>query len=206
MSNTRETGEAAGAPAPRRRTKVATTPKAPQASPGAKTAPPATAGHGEGDSAVVLLYADGACSGNPGPGGWGAILVSPGGTKRLEISGADLETTNNRMEMTAVLQALRRLKTRSSVRVVTDSRYVIDGMKSWIHAWRRNGWRTSDNKPVKNQDLWEALSEQASRHVVAFEWVRGHQGHAENERCDEMAREAIDTAKKLAAGPRRSGI
>jgi ribonuclease HI len=152
----------------------------------------------------VTVFADGACSGNPGPGGWGAILVFPTGGKRLEISGADLDTTNNRMEMMGAVEGLRRLKVKSRVRVVTDSRYVIDGMKSWIHAWRRNGWKTSDRKPVKNKDLWELLSELSGKHETAFEWVAGHKGHAENERCDAMARAAIDTARKLAAGPRRS--
>jgi ribonuclease HI len=152
---------------------------------------------------AVALFADGACSGNPGPGGWGAILVSPASGKRLEISGSDLDTTNNRMEMMGVVEGLRRLKVKSRVRVVTDSRYVIDGMKSWIHAWRRNGWKTSDKKPVKNRDLWELLSELSGRHETVFEWVGGHKGHAENERCDAMARAAIDTARKLAAGPGR---
>jgi ribonuclease HI len=152
---------------------------------------------------TVALFADGACSGNPGPGGWGAILVSTAGGKRLEISGADLDTTNNRMEMMGVVEGLRRLKVKSRVRVVTDSRYVIDGMKSWIHAWRRNGWKTSDRKPVKNRDIWELLSKLSSEHETVFEWVGGHKGHAENERCDAMARAAIDTARKLAAGPRR---
>ena len=160
------------------------------------------------DTAVALpavtLFADGACSGNPGPGGWGAILVSPASGKRLEISGADLDTTNNRMEMIGIIEGLRRLKGKSRVRVVTDSRYVVDGMKSWIHAWRRNGWLTSDKKPVKNRDLWERLSDLGREHETAFEWVRGHEGHAENERCDAMARAAIDTARKLAAGPRRA--
>lgn len=153
---------------------------------------------------AVTLFADGACSGNPGPGGWGAILVSPASGKRLEISGADLDTTNNRMEMIGIIEGLRRLKAKSRVRVVTDSRYVVDGMKSWIYAWRRNGWLTSDKKPVKNRDLWELLSELSRKHETAFEWVRGHEGHAENERCDAMARAAIDTARKLAAGPRRA--
>jgi ribonuclease HI len=153
---------------------------------------------------TVILFADGACSGNPGPGGWGAILVSPASGKRLEISGADLDTTNNRMEMIGIIEGLRRLKGKSRVRVVTDSRYVVDGMKSWIHAWRRNGWLTSDKKPVKNRDLWEQLSDLGREHETAFEWVRGHEGHAENERCDAMARAAIDTARKLAAGPRRA--
>jgi ribonuclease HI len=152
----------------------------------------------------VTLYSDGACSGNPGPGGWAAILVCQQSGKRLEISGADLDTTNNRMEMTGVIEALKRLKSKSRVRVVTDSRYVVDGMKSWIHSWRRNGWRTADKKPVKNQDLWELLSDLEREHEISFEWIRGHEGHAENERCDAMARAAIDTARKLAKGPRRS--
>jgi ribonuclease HI len=152
----------------------------------------------------VSLFADGACSGNPGPGGWGAILVSPASGKRLEISGADLDTTNNRMEMIGVVEGLRRLKVKSRVRVVTDSRYVVDGMKNWIYAWRRNGWLTANRKPVKNRDLWELLGDLSREHETVFEWVRGHEGHAENERCDAMARAAIDTARKLAAGPRRS--
>ncbi len=152
----------------------------------------------------VTLFADGACSGNPGPGGWGAILISAASGKRLEFSGADLDTTNNRMELIGVIEGFQRLKRKSRVRVVTDSRYVVDGMTSWIYTWRRNGWLTSDKKPVKNRDLWEQLSEFAGRHQTTFEWVRGHEGHAENERCDAMARVAIDTARKLAAGPRQS--
>ena len=152
------------------------------------------------DRPLVLLYSDGACSGNPGPGGWGAILVDPGSGQRLEISGSDPQTTNNRMEMIAIIEGLRRLKRESRVRIVTDSRYVVDGMKSWIHSWRRNGWRTADKKPVKNQDLWQELSALESRHDLIFEWIRGHQGHAENERCDQMAVEAY---RKLQGGPQR---
>jgi ribonuclease HI len=195
----------AGAPHPRapgaraRKAKTVAIPPSPQNPP--ETAIPAVAAD---TLPKVTVFADGACSGNPGPGGWGAILVFPAGRKRLEISGADLDTTNNRMEMMGVVEGLRRLKVKSRVRVVTDSRYVIDGMKSWIHTWRRNGWKTSDRKPVKNRDLWELLSELSGKHETVFEWVGGHKGHVENERCDAMARAAIDTARKLAAGPRRS--
>lgn len=203
----------AEAPRPRttgartRRAKAPAVPNADQAQPG--TSPPTAAAAGipaiDADAIpTVALYADGACSGNPGPGGWGAILICPASGKRLEISGSDLATTNNRMEMIGVIEGLRRLKVKSRVRVVTDSRYVVDGMKNWIFAWRRNGWQTSDKKPVKNKELWELLSDLSRQHETEFDWVRGHKGHAENERCDELARTAIDTARKLAAGPGRS--
>lgn len=149
----------------------------------------------------VVIYADGACSGNPGPGGWGAILISPATGKRIEISGAEPETTNNRMEMTAVLEALGRLKRKSRVRIITDSRYIVDGMNGWIHAWRRNGWKTANRKPVKNRELWEALSAFETRHDLTLEWIRGHQGHPENERCDRMAVEAYQNLVRLRRGP-----
>ncbi len=136
----------------------------------------------------VVIYADGACSGNPGPGGWAAILKDPRTGRSVEMSGDDPETTNNRMELRAVIEALRRIKTpRAKIRVVTDSRYVVDGMSSWIHGWQKNGWRTSDKKPVKNMEEWQELLHWAKPHVVAWEWVRGHSGHPENDRCDELA-------------------
>lgn len=136
------------------------------------------------------LYTDGACSGNPGPGGWAAILVDPRTRRRLEITGSEPSTTNNRMEMTAVIEGLARLKKRTRVHVFTDSRYVVQGMTSWVHGWRRNGWKTSGKKPVKNQDLWEELLLLASDHEVTFKWVEGHAGHPENERADALAVDA----------------
>lgn len=138
----------------------------------------------------VYIYTDGACSGNPGPGGWAAILKNPATGKVLEISGSDPETTNNRMEMLSVIEGLSRLKKHSDVRVITDSRYVVDGMTSWIHGWIKNGWKTSAKKPVKNQDLWETMALLAADHDVTFEWVEGHSGHPENERADQLAVEA----------------
>jgi ribonuclease HI len=140
-----------------------------------------------GERPAVILYADGACSGNPGPGGWAAILVNPHTGRFLELSGAEPDTTNNRMEMRAVLEGLLHLRSSSSVRVVTDSRYLVEGMKSWVHNWIRNGWRTSDRKPVKNQDLWEELLRLSRTHSLQFEWIAGHAGHKENERCDHLA-------------------
>jgi ribonuclease HI len=151
----------------------------------------------------VTLYTDGACSGNPGPGGWGASLLSSGSGRRLEISGAEAQTTNNRMELTGVIEGLRRLKRPSRVRVVTDSRYIVDGMKGWIHTWQKNGWRTADKKPVKNRELWEELIQFTHRHDLRFEWIRGHQGHRENERCDRMAVEAYENLLRLRKGPDR---
>lgn len=141
----------------------------------------------EEERPLVYLYADGACSGNPGPGGWAAILLNPTTGKRFELSDCEEDTTNNRMEMTAVLEGLRRLQKPSRVRVVTDSRYVAEGMKTWVHNWQRNGWRTSDRKPVKNQDIWEELLSFARIHKLEFEWIQGHAGHPENERCDQLA-------------------
>ena len=137
----------------------------------------------------VIIHTDGACSGNPGPGGWGAILRS-GGHER-ELSGGEKATTNNRMEMMAVIEALRALKQSSVVKLHTDSRYVMDGATKWIKGWKRNGWKTADKKPVKNDDLWKALELEIERHEVAWFWVRGHSGHPENERVDELARMAI---------------
>lgn len=137
----------------------------------------------------VEIFCDGACSGNPGPGGYGAILRYNGTEK--EISGGAKDTTNNRMEMTAVIEALRLLKQHCRVSVTTDSQYVVKGMTEWIEGWQRKGWKNSKKEPVLNRDLWEALLEQARRHTVQWIWVRGHAGHPENERCDVLAREAL---------------
>ena len=137
----------------------------------------------------IEIFTDGACSGNPGPGGWGAILRSGGHEK--ELSGGEKATTNNRMEMMAVIQGLAALKAASAVTLYTDSRYVLDGATKWIKNWKKNGWKTADKKPVKNEDLWRLLEVEASRHQVTWKWVRGHDGHAENERADALARGAI---------------
>jgi ribonuclease HI len=135
---------------------------------------------------VVGAYTDGACSGNPGPGGWGALLVW-GGHERSLKGGAE-HTTNNRMELTAAIEALTALKWAATVRVHTDSTYLKDGVTLWLGRWKANGWRTADRKPVKNDDLWRRLDEALARHRVTWHWVRGHAGHAENERADALAR------------------
>jgi ribonuclease HI len=145
-------------------------------------------------SARIDIFTDGACSGNPGPGGWAAILRS--GRHEKEISGAEDATTNNRMELVAVIRALESLKKRSGVTVHTDSRYVMDGFEKWLKRWKASGWKTADKKPVKNEDLWRALDAAASQHDVAWVWVAGHSGHAENERADELARAAIATLRR----------
>jgi len=137
----------------------------------------------------VVIYTDGSCSGNPGPGGYAAIVDANG--ERRELTGGERHTTNNRMELLAVIRGLASLDEPSSVRVVTDSQYVTKGMKSWIHGWRRKGWKTTSGAPVKNRDLWEELDRLASPHRMSWEWVRGHDGHPENERADALAREAI---------------
>lgn len=136
----------------------------------------------------VEIFTDGACSGNPGPGGWGAILRDPATGREKEMSGGEAATTNNRMELTAAVEALNALKQPCQVDLYTDSKYVMDGISSWIHGWKRNGWRTADKKPVKNAELWQALDAANGRHKVSWNWVRGHAGHAENERADELAR------------------
>lgn len=136
----------------------------------------------------VFIYADGACSGNPGPGGWGAVLLCPEQKLEKSLSGAEAQTTNNRMELTAVIQALSALKTPCRVRVVTDSRYVVDAFKAgWLANWLRNGWKTANRQPVKNSDLWQALLAATQPHRVEWEWIRGHAGHPENERADALA-------------------
>jgi len=137
----------------------------------------------------VEIFCDGACSGNPGPGGYGAILRCGGREK--EISGWAPDTTNNRMELTAVIEALRQLTRPCRITVTTDSQYVVKGMTEWIAGWQRNGWRNSKKEAVLNRDLWEALLDASQQHSITWKWVRGHDGHAENERCDCLAREAL---------------
>ena len=137
----------------------------------------------------VEVFTDGACSGNPGPGGWGAILRYQGAEK--EICGFEPATTNNRMELMAAIAALETLTRGMEVDLYTDSTYVRDGIRQWMTAWKKNGWRTADRKPVKNQDLWLRLDQAAGRHRVTWHWVKGHTGHPENERADQLAREAI---------------
>ncbi len=134
----------------------------------------------------VVIHTDGACSGNPGPGGWGAILDYNG--TRKELYGGEALTTNNRMELMAAIEALRALKRACVVEMHVDSVYVKDGITKWIHGWKRNGWKTADKKPVKNADLWQALDEAIARHEITWAWLKGHAGHAENERADELAR------------------
>ena len=133
----------------------------------------------------VEIFTDGACKGNPGPGGWGAILRSNG--KERELSGGEALTTNNRMELMAAIEALNALKRPCHVQLTTDSNYVRDGITKWIHGWRRNGWRTADKKPVKNADLWQALLEACAPHRIDWHWVKGHSGHAKNDRADALA-------------------
>jgi len=141
----------------------------------------------------VEIFTDGACSGNPGPGGWGAVLRF--GETEKEISGFEPQTTNNRMEMTAAIRALEALKKPSVVTITTDSQYVQKGISEWLPGWKKRGWKTADKKPVANADLWQQLDALVQRHEVKFEWVRGHDGHAENERADKLATEAIKSNK-----------
>lgn len=138
---------------------------------------------------TVEIYADGACSGNPGPGGWGAVLRWRGHEK--ELNGGEPDTTNNRMELMAVIESLRVLKRPMTIDVYTDSTYVQKGMTEWIWGWRKNNWRTADKKPVKNADLWQMLDAEARRHTVRWHWVKGHAGHPENERADALARAGV---------------
>jgi ribonuclease HI len=142
----------------------------------------------------IEIFSDGACSGNPGVGGWGSILRCGGKVK--ELSGADGDTTNNRMEMTAAIAALEALKRPCEVVVTTDSQYLVKGMTEWIAGWVRKGWVNSKKEPVLNRDLWERLQSLAAIHKIQWAWVRGHNGHPENERCDELARKAIEVYKK----------
>lgn len=141
------------------------------------------------DNKRVEIYTDGACSGNPGPGGWGAILRFNGVEK--EMSGGDPETTNNRMEMMAAISALEALKRPCVIDIYTDSSYVRDGITKWIFGWQKRGWKTADKKPVKNVELWQRLLKALEPHQVEWHWVKGHAGHPENERCDELARQAV---------------
>jgi ribonuclease HI len=137
----------------------------------------------------VEIYTDGACSGNPGPGGWGALLRY--GAVEKELNGGEVETTNNRMEMMAVIESLKALKKSCHVDLYTDSVYVMDGVTKWMDGWKARGWKTAAKKPVKNQDLWERIDSEISRHTVVWHWVKGHAGHPENERADELARQGI---------------
>ncbi len=143
---------------------------------------------------AVEIFTDGACSGNPGPGGWGALLRYKGKTK--ELSGAEPETTNNRMELTAPIMALRALKRPSKVILVTDSTYVKNGITEWIFNWKKNNWRTANKKEVKNIDLWQQLDAEITRHEISWQWVKGHSGHPENDLVDELARTAIENLNK----------
>jgi ribonuclease HI len=143
---------------------------------------------------MIEIFTDGACSGNPGPGGWGAILRK--GASEKELFGGELLTTNNRMEMTAVIEALRALKQQVHARVHTDSQYVQKGISEWIHGWKRRGWKTANKEPVKNEDLWRELDRLAAQHTIEWIWVKGHAGHPENERADELARRGVELARK----------
>ena len=143
---------------------------------------------------IVEIYTDGACTGNPGPGGYGAVLKY--GDTVKEISGCEPRTTNNRMEMMAVIKALQQLKRPCKVRVVTDSNYLVKGMTQWIHGWVRRNWINSQKRPVLNRELWEEILELSRKHQITWQWVKGHDGHPENERCDQLARAAIKNCKK----------
>jgi ribonuclease HI len=142
---------------------------------------------------MIDIFTDGACSGNPGPGGWGAILRK-GGIER-ELFGGEALTTNNRMEMMAVIEALRALKEPVEARVHTDSQYVQKGISEWIHGWKRRGWKTANKEPVKNEDLWREMDRLAAQHKIQWIWVKGHAGHAENERADVLARRGVDLVR-----------
>ena len=142
----------------------------------------------------VEIFTDGACKGNPGPGGWGAVLRSGG--KERELSGGEAPSTNNRMELMAAIESLNALKMPCRVSLTTDSDYVRDGITKWIHGWRKNGWRTADRKPVKNAELWQALLTASGPHAVEWRWVKGHSGHAENDRVDELACAAAEAARR----------
>ena len=137
----------------------------------------------------VTLFTDGACSGNPGPGGWGVLMIY--GEARKTLNGGEAQTTNNRMELTAAIQALESLTRPCAVDLYTDSQYVRQGITQWMHGWKRNGWKTADKKPVKNADLWQRLDDVVKRHTVEFHWVKGHAGHPENEEVDQLARDGM---------------
>ena len=147
----------------------------------------------------LVAYTDGACSGNPGPGGWGALLVARDGDKVLktrELCGGEAETTNNRMELLAAITALETLERDAAVTIITDSVYVKDGITKWIHCWKARGWKTAAKKPVKNEDLWRRLEAATARHRVTWEWVKGHAGHPENEKADALARAGMEPFKR----------
>src|SRR5688572_20039873 len=147
----------------------------------------------------VVIYSDGACSGNPGPGGWGAVLIY--GAKRKELKGGEPLTTNNRMELRAATEALDALRRPCLVELHTDSQYVRNGIMQWIHKWKANGWKTASRDPVKNEDLWRRLDEAQKRHTISWHWVKGHAGHVENERADELAREGMAPFRKQKIAP-----
>lgn len=149
--------------------------------------------NGELKDTPVVIYTDGACSGNPGPGGWGAILIY--NDKRRELNGGERDTTNNRMELRAAAEALNALKRPVHAELHTDSQYVRKGITEWIANWKRNGWKTAAKKPVKNADLWQLLDEARQRHNVEWHWVKGHSGHPENERADELARAGLESIR-----------
>ena len=147
----------------------------------------------------IEIFTDGACKGNPGPGGWGAILIAKDGNtvlKERELNGGEAHTTNNKMELMAAIASLEALERPTTLTIVTDSSYVKDGITSWIFGWKKRGWKTANNKPVKNEDLWKRLDAATQRHDVKWEWVKGHAGHPENERADELARAGMEPFKK----------
>ena len=151
----------------------------------------------------LFAYTDGACSGNPGPGGWGVLLLAREGeevVKERTLCGGEPATTNNRMELMAAIMALETLSRASDLTIITDSAYVKNGVTGWIHGWKRNGWKTADKKPVKNVELWQRLEAAQARHTVRWEWIKGHAGHTENERADALAREGMAPYKKAPAG------
>ncbi|MEM0945352.1 MAG: ribonuclease HI [Pseudomonadota bacterium] len=153
----------------------------------------------------LFAFTDGGCSGNPGPGGWGVVLEAREGetlVKSRELSGGEAETTNNRMELTAAIMALEALERPSEITIVTDSTYVKNGITGWIHGWKRNGWKTAAKAPVKNADLWQRLDAAQARHRVAWDWVKGHAGHAQNERADKLATAEIKARKAAISEPR----
>jgi len=150
-------------------------------------------------SDIVSIYSDGACKGNPGPGGWGALLVA-GGRER-ELFGGEAHTTNNRMELLAVIRALEALTRHCEINLYTDSQYVKNGIETWIHGWKRNGWKTADKKPVKNADLWHELDALAKQHTIRWHWVRGHNDHPGNERADALANRGVDAIRGAAPAP-----
>lgn len=142
----------------------------------------------------IQIFTDGACKGNPGPGGWGALLQYKG--RELELCGGEPDTTNNRMELMAVIQGLAALKRRSPVLLVTDSKYVMQGMQQWLAGWKKRGWKTAGNQPVKNQDLWQRLDALVQQHDVKWQWVAGHTGHPGNERADQLANQGVEEVRK----------